>query len=256
MDPSEGAPPGFVEWTNRVANYCDRFAKIFASDLAMMSDDDAATAMHAYAAKMFDTVYETTIAEDVRTNVTCKPGCHSCCSINIESAWYEAIHVAKILLSVPDGPARSALFDRIREYAEEVWEMTDEQRLAHSRMCPFIDEDDGLCTIYPHRPLLCRAHYIVDGPNCSSGDPVQMLLAPKVIASIVGHTVFGMRPPPRPLDRTSEFITAVHYHILRLSGEPTPRLPKPELGDAARMGGSGLRAIFDPRHGDDGPDAR
>lgn len=64
--------------------------------------------------------------------IACRPGCNSCCVSNI-TVW-------------------RIEHDRIRQFVES--ENPEPGRRSESE-CPFLN-DDGLCSIYPVRPVVCR----------------------------------------------------------------------------------------------------
>ncbi len=73
----------------------------------------------------------------------CTAGCHSCCLPDLSVARIEAAHIRAWLAENPEALARvrAALAERPH---------------GHTR-CALLDTS-GQCTIYPVRPMLCRAH--------------------------------------------------------------------------------------------------
>jgi Fe-S-cluster containining protein len=92
---------------------------------------------------------------DVR--LWCGPGCGNCCSLTVNTTYPEALAIAVTLT----------------ESVRQRLAVTAERIIAHARLsddarsflrgyrravgnCPFLDEADN-CSIYPDRPLACRA---------------------------------------------------------------------------------------------------
>jgi len=248
MDPRQ-APRGFVEWQDRVSIFCGVHASIVSPEISTMDDSEASVALKRCSDEMFDTIIEHSLQKTVEAAV-CEPGCHRCCSINLEASWYEAWAIAIHVDAEMPEPERSEALERIEHYGEELMTMTSEDRLRRSTMCPFIRESDGMCSIYQLRPLLCRAHYVAEGGECGTGVPVNMLLAPKVAASIVDRSVSEIRRPPDGVDPFTEFITGVIFHLDRMHGVTEPRMPKPPLGHEIDDKIGPQRVIFDPDAGD------
>lgn len=115
-----------------------------------------------------------------KMGATCKPGCNACCNLPASMSLPEGIAIAEYLMNLPGWTQRRAALERACRYqvnlmaSLELWH--EENRKAffsRSLACVFLR--DGMCSIYPVRPSVCRVHYAVTPPeNCKLGaaDPV------------------------------------------------------------------------------------
>ena len=123
--------------------------------------------------------------------IACGPGCNACCANFVRCTVPEAIAVADWLRAPEQAETRArfeaklpawreragddcaaldALLDEHGggERAGRAWDEYQERTVAYARkrnMCPF--NEAGRCEIYPVRPLICRAVYVVgSADNC------------------------------------------------------------------------------------------
>ncbi len=94
---------------------------------------------------------------------TCAPGCWACCQGLVSTGRLEAeailphLDEAARARVLEEGPKRLALLRANKDRPDfPLWYYRKRQP------CPFLRE--GLCTIYPHRPLACRG-VLTLGPN-------------------------------------------------------------------------------------------
>ncbi|MGE4497595.1 MAG: YkgJ family cysteine cluster protein [Deferribacterales bacterium] len=94
--------------------------------------------------------------------IDCKKGCAHCCVVYITVLMPEAVNIADFLRR--EGRAEG-LIPLLEERVKETrW--TDEQDWSLlGKKCIFLDQD-GACSIYPVRPLLCRAVTSVSAEDC------------------------------------------------------------------------------------------
>ena len=101
---------------------------------------------------------------------SCKPGCNHCCKNRVMVLPVEAAVIAEDILGRPD-----ALFwVRKLEAASQGLEIgyaNDETYFTYQVVCPFVDDDDGLCAIYNNRPVACRLHFVRTPPEDCAYDP-------------------------------------------------------------------------------------
>ena len=111
------------------------------------------------------------VAEEFRRNrnlhgdrIQCRPGCSDCCHQLFQITEIEAAEVSRAVNEMP-AAQRVSLREKAAVYLEDRKHLVSDQgepeawgslpppgtRLA----CPALDED-GVCTIYEHRPLICR----------------------------------------------------------------------------------------------------
>ena len=136
------------------------------------------------------------------TNVSCRSGCAACCRQLILMAETEAFYLADLIaemepdrkavlhsrfeeiqlklksLGVLEGLRQEALTDR------ETRLRTSFEYMRHGLACPFLENES--CSIYEHRPLVCR-EYIVSSPpeHCSpaSPEPVERVMVPMYLSN-------------------------------------------------------------------------
>ncbi|WP_265821675.1 YkgJ family cysteine cluster protein [Geovibrio ferrireducens] len=94
--------------------------------------------------------------------IACKVGCAHCCVVYITVLFPEAVNIARYLERGGEGDKFIPLLEnRVRE---TMW--TDEQDWSLlGKKCIFLDES-GACSVYPVRPLLCRAVTSVSAEDC------------------------------------------------------------------------------------------
>ncbi len=124
--------------------------------------------------------------------IACKDGCDACCSNFVRASWPEALAIAEFLREHPD--VRARFFAKLPAWRErgapelsqlaEILErnggppIDGPDREAYSRIgvsfgqkgcvCPF--DENGRCEIYPVRPIVCRAVYVLDTAEfCTPG---------------------------------------------------------------------------------------
>jgi Fe-S-cluster containining protein len=160
--------------------------------------------------------------------IACRAGCSACCEqlvmiwageAELIADWLRAPENADIRQKFVDAYAswRDALGDSIdRIIAFTDAGDTKEQfaaLVAHWRrhvVCAF--NRDGLCTIYPVRPVLCRSYHALDtSDNCRPADDT---------GSAATHMYF--KPLEEFLDKTRSLAMAVHHAVGGPKGRPEP----------------------------------
>ena len=99
--------------------------------------------------------------------IACQAGCHFCCYNQIEVIPLEALPVWRFIQDLPP-EERARLENRVNASVSQRSSKTKEE-IARSRAqfpCPFLSQ--GLCSIYPVRPLLCRAMHSLDAGHCQT----------------------------------------------------------------------------------------
>ncbi|HYA80808.1 MAG TPA: YkgJ family cysteine cluster protein [Methylocystis sp.] len=98
--------------------------------------------------------------------LACAGECAACCHLRVVVTAPEAFLVARFV-AVNNAAFLEQGVDlprRIAETAREVGSLSETQRLAAHRSCPFIEGD--LCLAYRLRPLACRGHAAFDREAC------------------------------------------------------------------------------------------
>jgi Fe-S-cluster containining protein len=120
--------------------------------------------------------------------ISCVKGCGACCSQPVPLAEIEAYNIAQVVENLPE-PRRTEIKKRFDEACQHFHEIGWFQKLDECALlpkeerqkvvmeyfyenvsCPFLE--DGACSIYEDRPLVCR-EYLVTSPaeNCSKPTP-------------------------------------------------------------------------------------
>jgi len=100
--------------------------------------------------------------------LACEAGCNHCCKQQISVTALEVLELAKFLRNERSPEALALLIERTRETADAVRGRTAAQQ--RGTLCPL--NQDGLCTAYEARPMLCRGATSFDREACKSGAPV------------------------------------------------------------------------------------
>lgn len=98
-------------------------------------------------------------------HIACRAGCGTCCVVNVGVLFPEAMAICHYLEEQRSEAELADLTRRLDELFLETRWLDDEERIILRRPCVFLD-DAGACTIYPVRPLLCRAVTSTDPHQC------------------------------------------------------------------------------------------
>lgn len=107
--------------------------------------------------KAFYEVFDETLAEATRsTLLSCGKGCHACCRQNVTIWEDEAAVIADYCKEHGIDIPRAYLEEHLKYGWKEV-------ARTEVGWCVFLK--DGLCSIYPVRPLACRKYLVVSHPD-------------------------------------------------------------------------------------------
>jgi Fe-S-cluster containining protein len=136
------------------------------------------------------------LAERMGHTIACKAGCAECCHELIGVSHAEAYALASWLAEPAQAALRARVVERARSWVaaagaraeaalgrmaagdeEGYAALRREHALAHI-LCPA--NEDGMCAVYPARPLVCRLPYVVDtaehcGARVPQGPPAQLI---------------------------------------------------------------------------------
>lgn len=176
--------------------------------------------------------------------VACVQGCAHCCHQSVGATPIEAIAIADYLRNNFTPDEMAALAVRVRTARERTAELSAQQRFSPEYPCPLLVE--GSCSVYPVRPLTCRATNSLSAAEChdnlydpeartrylSSGKGPDSLLGPYRASHALSaglqlclSEVYGL--DMQPLDLTRALDELLH---------------KPELAGAWLETGRGLEA--------------
>jgi Fe-S-cluster containining protein len=97
--------------------------------------------------------------EESRAGSACKAGCNWCCHEPLQVSPLDAVAVAAADLSTP------------LDYALDSRERTQLKRIF--KPCPMLV--DGHCSVYAHRPVICRAYHSTNVGRCQEIVQLEML---------------------------------------------------------------------------------
>jgi Fe-S-cluster containining protein len=98
--------------------------------------------------------------------LVCHKGCATCCTLRVTATAPEILMIARYIRWASAALKRADvdLEQRIAEADRVTRGLSEEQRVTLGRRCPFIA--NGVCVIYPVRPLACRGHASYDKRAC------------------------------------------------------------------------------------------
>ena len=146
--------------------------------------------------KEIDETVQKALAE-TGADVPCRMGCNWCCRLPIQATTPEGVLAAEYIRKNLGAEEAAALFARIKGWLD--WFSKDFQTLAqsgkvprdiymkHGPGCPFLV--DGLCAIYPVRPMGCRVHFSRDEALCRPDAPEPGIFDPPVLIEEVLEAV-------------------------------------------------------------------
>lgn len=110
--------------------------------------------------------YEHNVAEQAKDlpPLACRKGCGTCCRIQVVATAPEVLMVARYVRSMADGFRRVGIDLPARLAAAPAATPGTSGTMALGRDCPFLVE--GICVIYPVRPLACRGHVSFNEAAC------------------------------------------------------------------------------------------
>jgi Fe-S-cluster containining protein len=106
---------------------------------------------------------QTIAANPPRQEVACRMGCAHCCHLYVSATAPELLAIAEHVSKWPQ-ERRDALTGRLRTASQLTRGLSPTERVRLSHPCPMLE--DGLCGIYPVRPLGCRAYASFDVAAC------------------------------------------------------------------------------------------
>ncbi len=147
---------GFIVFTDIVAT-----AQKIASEIAKISIEEMA---------------------EKKTPVMCKKGCSACCKYMVSLSAPEAFAIRNKIMEMETAEGRQTLeqtlnvsrtiLEEFPIFFNEEQSETDDQDAALSKWysslnieCPFLSEENGQCSIYEERPIVCREHMVMSDPK-------------------------------------------------------------------------------------------
>ncbi|MDD4874246.1 MAG: YkgJ family cysteine cluster protein [Dehalococcoidales bacterium] len=96
--------------------------------------------------------------------IVCQSGCSYCCNIRVDTRPYEIFLIAQHITSFPDNE-RNQIMTNLEEHKKTLSKIkTMIEHFSMNIPCPLLF--GNICSIYPVRPLLCRAYYSLGVSSC------------------------------------------------------------------------------------------
>jgi uncharacterized protein len=143
----------------------------------------------------------TDIMKQCADSLSCRKGCDACCR-HFSIFWVEAVSLAKYVANLP---RKQAAFLRAKA-----------QNLSGQDVCPLLE--NGVCTIYETRPIICRTHGL---PILTRGNTKHIIdFCPRnftQVETIPGHLVID-------LDQLTTTLVAINALFVScyFNGDPPP----------------------------------
>ncbi|MDY0212056.1 MAG: YkgJ family cysteine cluster protein [Desulfuromonadaceae bacterium] len=115
-----------------------------------------------------------------RSHIACGAGCGACCCINVATLQPEAHNIAAYLGRTCSTTELDELSTRMGQVLVRICGLDDEERIATCQPCVFLDQQ-GSCSIYPVRPLLCRSVTSTCASACRAALQFDMFEEPQPI---------------------------------------------------------------------------
>jgi Fe-S-cluster containining protein len=98
-------------------------------------------------------------------HIACRAGCGTCCAVNVAVLFPEVIAIVDFVRTKMAPEKQRVIVRRVAELFRKVSCLDEEERISLRQSCAFLDEV-GSCSIYPVRPLICRAITSIDAQDC------------------------------------------------------------------------------------------
>ena len=147
------------------------------------------------------------------TQITCHAGCDGCCYQQLTVFPVEAHHLAQ---------AVAALAPEVRQHLLARLQQTDPWRLVDPPP-PCVLLEHGRCSLYDHRPLICRIHGfpvsspMIERPDGGQRDCCPLNFADVPLQDIAPQAVYN-------LDLVNQILAAINYLFVQESGLPDQRV--------------------------------
>ena len=153
------------------------------------------------------------IAQRYPTQITCHAGCDGCCYQQFTVFPVEAHHLVQAVAALP-AEARRLLLARLQQV--DPWRLVDTPT-------PCVLLEHGRCSLYNHRPLICRIHgFPIASPMIERADGVQRDCCPLnftavPLPDIVPQAVYN-------LDLVNHTLAAINHLFVQETGQLDQRV--------------------------------
>lgn len=153
------------------------------------------------------------IAQRYPTQIACHAGCDGCCYQQLTVFPIEAHHLAQAVAALP-AEARQHLLARLQQV--DPWHIVDAPT-------PCILLEHGRCSLYTHRPLICRIHGLpiastmIERADGGQRDCCPLNFTDVPLSDIVPQAVYN-------LDLVNQTFAAINYLFVQDTGLPDQRV--------------------------------
>jgi uncharacterized protein len=154
-----------------------------------------------------------TIRQCYPTQITCHAGCDGCCYQQFTVFPVEAHHLAQAVMALAP-EARQHLLARLQQ--ADPWRIIDT-----STPCVLLEQ--GRCSLYEHRPLICRIHgfpimsTLIERPDGGQRDCCPLNFTDVPLQDVVPQAIYN-------LDLVNQTLAAINHLFVQEHQRPDQRL--------------------------------
>ncbi|MGR8929902.1 MAG: YkgJ family cysteine cluster protein [Gammaproteobacteria bacterium] len=104
------------------------------------------------------------IEAEAYPQIACHKGCATCCTLRVTATAPEVLLIERFLRWAKFPGRELNLAKRLEKANQATCGLGEMERVQLRKRCPFIEQ--GVCMIYPVRPLACRGHACYDRQAC------------------------------------------------------------------------------------------
>lgn len=147
--------------------HADSYCRELQLTVQPLLSQEGSTGSLAEAARAIQVLAENWLSRTIEQEelIACQAGCGDCCIVNVAVLEPEVDAILEYLRAERTVLELQELADRARQMHLQVSGLDDEERILARQPCLFLD-GQGCCSIYPVRPLLCRALTSTDPDRC------------------------------------------------------------------------------------------
>ncbi|OHB32515.1 MAG: hypothetical protein A2X84_04425 [Desulfuromonadaceae bacterium GWC2_58_13] len=146
-----------------LGKYRDHVQKMAMEHLSAAKVPEGLTQMIKMAAEVAEGELE--IHREGGEHIACRAGCGTCCALNVAVLFPEVLNIVEFVRTRMSPEEQQGIERRVAELFSLVECLGEEDRISLGQSCAFLDES-GSCSIYPVRPLICRAVTSINASHC------------------------------------------------------------------------------------------
>lgn len=105
-----------------------------------------------------------TLVQEFKPTLACRRECDLCCYPAVSATVAEVANIVAYVETQLPPERRNDLMKRVHDTSDDTRALTSRQRTSTNIACPYLE--DGLCSVYPVRPLACRGFNSYDYDVC------------------------------------------------------------------------------------------